>query len=298
VTLQHSFISIFSALLAMTSFPLEMFTEIFSHLHGQTDKATLKNVSQTSRPLAVVSRQYLFSHIVFRDQHHTIEFFALASEPYTTIPLRLQCDSVTFKGTETINEVNLPYICSKLANIEVKRTLGIHVNTGHGGLPPAATPISAVWGNTLRQLSICGGTHTPSTFFQFLASLPQLEALALRNVKVEETEPAGVQYAFPPGLTQLSLCHCATIWTFFQSHVIPGGGLDNVRDLYVKELFFGGEAGVAHMQECFRRLHAVNTMTLDPVYQDDRHPNFSACPTDHFQGSAHHGPRYLRLWPL
>jgi hypothetical protein len=165
-----------------------------------------------------------------------------------------------------------------MAQIHLKHSLAIHITAG--GIPPVVIRLSGAWRNNVRQLSIRGGTHSPGPFFDCLASFPQLQLLALCSFQVEEVGIAGQLFKLPTTVTHLSLSHCAPLWSFLGSRMQPGGGLNGVQDLYVQEVFFNGEDGIGDMRACFRELHSVHTITLDPVYQDDRHPNFSKGPID------------------
>ncbi|KAJ3537786.1 hypothetical protein NMY22_g5451 [Coprinellus aureogranulatus] len=242
--------------------PPEMFTEIFSHL--RYDGVTLKAVRESSMEFAVLSRQYAFTRLVFRDRQHIAEFFILASAPRSTIPRPLQCNSICFKDTAVTDDEELGEINRLLTTIQVKHSFGVHVT--NGGIPSTVVQLSALWKDNIKQLGIRGGMHVPSAFFSFLASFPRLEALALKNVRMEEGVGVVGQYAFPKTVTTLSLSRCAPLWSFMRVQVLPGGGLAHIRDLYIQELIFGGEEGVVDMRECFRELTGVHNLTLDPVY--------------------------------
>ncbi|KAJ3502517.1 hypothetical protein NMY22_g18558 [Coprinellus aureogranulatus] len=242
--------------------PPETFTEIFSHLRN--DGAALKAVRESSMEFAVLSQHHAFTRLVFKDRQHIAEFFALASAPYATIPKPLQCSSICFKDTAVVDDESLGEISRLLATIHVKHSFGVHVTTG--GIPSTVIQLSTLWKDNIKQLSLRGGRHVPSVFFLFLASFPRLEALALKNVHMEEGNGMAEQYTFPKTVTTLSLSRCAPLWSFMRVQVLPGGGLNHVRDLYIQELFFGGEEGVVDMRECFRELAGIHTLTLDPVY--------------------------------
>jgi hypothetical protein len=237
---------------------------------GDEAKRTIITFSTLNATWAELSRPYLLNDFALKGEEDALAYLGLISSPHSTFPSPTRCERFALESS-VMSEAGISALRDVVESVLPPNYL--HLHAIDGGIPNAILQIFTSWTN-LQHLSISGGVHAPSMFFDQLTQFARLKSLRLHDFRFESTTE-DTRYTFPPGLTDLSLSRSSSVWIFLQSHVIPGGGFDGIRELRIQARFSFLVGGVWEMAECLAALQNVETLELEPIYTDC--PNLRAC---------------------
>ncbi|KAJ3538623.1 hypothetical protein NMY22_g5088 [Coprinellus aureogranulatus] len=242
--------------------------------------STLCSLSLASKLWTRECRKRLFNEIlVFKGAEYFVRFMQLASvslctfqdpAPYPSKGI-VKCKYVEFGCTpyhghgtdwDYFDFTTLPETMQNAtAFLDVEQGAIIHASDE--GIPPAVrAAFQKRW--SIKCLKLFGGKHSASVLFEFLYTLPDLELLCLTDVRLDERsfDHDTTEYAFPPAVRKLSICSSEEVWLFLQSRVAPGGGLEEIEEVQVRDDFMNGDMLLA-MSSCFKQMPRLQMVSIE-----------------------------------
>ncbi|KAJ3550231.1 hypothetical protein NMY22_g590 [Coprinellus aureogranulatus] len=242
--------------------------------------STLCSLSLVSKLWMRECRKRLFNEtLVFKGAEDFVRFMQLASVSLCTFqdpaqyPYKgiVKCKYVEFGCTpyhghgtdwDYFDYSTLPETMqSATAFLDVEQGAIIHASDE--GIPPAVrAAFQERW--RIKCLKLFGGKHSASVLFEFLYTLPHLEHLCLTDVRLHDrsSDSDTTAYFFPPALKKLYVSSNEDVWHFLRSRVAPGGGLDEIVEVQIREDFTNDDKLLA-MSSCFIQMPRLQVIAIE-----------------------------------
>jgi hypothetical protein len=251
-----------------TDIPTEVVDKILENVDDVDKKNTILASRLVAKSWSYTTTRSLFVNLDFGGWDDMLRFTSIISGPTPpTLLLPFRSKRVTLSNLTAMNGKATSALQALVSAVETPESLAIHVTTG--GINDILVVVGQGWTN-ITQVTLSGGVHPPAILFAHLASLLQLQSLALQEFQLEDVEggqglPA-VQLRFPTTITTLRLDRSSSLWPFFRAHILPSRGFANIDELCIREKFSSQEKGMKVMLECVRKLENIHTLELEAIY--------------------------------